>query len=204
MLVVRPFGVIHFLLRPLVALVAWLASKLLRWTGGRVFTGHLFRSREEFRWVMQESVQGLSTDERTMINRVLDLQNVTAGQIAIPLSKAVTLPVETPVPEVLALCRDKGVSRLPVWKLEQDRQRIVGVLSLSSLLYQGESLEKRTAGEFVRSALYLSHDIRLEVALRQMQRTGQRMALVLGSDRREIGILTLEDILKTIFGEVRL
>ena len=46
--------------------------------------------------------------------------------------------------------------------------------------------------------------LRLEVALRRMQRSGQRLAIVLSRDRREIGIITLQDVLKVIFGEVSL
>jgi CBS domain containing-hemolysin-like protein len=52
--------------------------------------------------------------------------------------------------------------------------------------------------------LYLDEDLRLEVALRRMQRSGQRLAVVLGRDQREIGIVSLQDILKLIFGEVSL
>ena len=52
---------------------------LLRWTGGQAFTGRLFGNREEMRAVMQESAQALTSDERAMINRVLDLQNFTVG-----------------------------------------------------------------------------------------------------------------------------
>jgi CBS domain containing-hemolysin-like protein len=46
--------------------------------------------------------------------------------------------------------------------------------------------------------------LRLEVAMRRMQRGGQRLAIVLGRDRSEIGILSLQDVLKLIFGEVSL
>src|SRR5262249_41600638 len=72
-----PFRVVYLALRPLVAPVAWISRWLLRWSGGRRFTGRLFGNRDELRWVMQESSQGLSSEERTMINRVLDLQNFT-------------------------------------------------------------------------------------------------------------------------------
>ena len=53
---------------------------LLRWTGGKVFTGHLFGNREELRLVMQESAQAFTSEERAMINRVLDLQTLTVRQ----------------------------------------------------------------------------------------------------------------------------
>ena len=49
------FRPVHFILRPLVALVEWISVMVLRWTGGRAFTGRLFGNREEMRAVMQES-----------------------------------------------------------------------------------------------------------------------------------------------------
>ncbi len=199
-----PFGLVHLALKPLVAPVAWLSRGLLRWTGGRRFTGHLFGNRDELRIVMQESAQGLSSEERTMINRVLDLQNLTVRQITTPMGKAVTVSVDTPVEKVISLAREKGFSRLPVWRNEGTRQRIAGLLSVWSLLYAEKIDEARTAGDFLKPALYLDDETRLEIALRQMQRTGQRLAIVLGRDRSELGVVSLEDILKVIFGEVRL
>jgi CBS domain containing-hemolysin-like protein len=56
----------------------------------------------------------------------------------------------------------------------------------------------------VKPALYLDEDLRLETALQRMRRGGQRLAIVLGRDRRETGIVSLEDILKVVFGEVNL
>src|SRR5579859_4747446 len=76
-LLARPFRWIRFILKPLVAAVEWASQLLLRWRGGKAFTGHLFGNREELRRVMQDSSQTLSSEERTMINRVLDLQTLT-------------------------------------------------------------------------------------------------------------------------------
>ena len=55
-----------------------------------------------------------------------------------------------------------------------------------------------------KPALYLSEEMRLEEALRRMQRSGQRLGIVLGRDQRELGLVSLHDILKFIFGEVSL
>src|SRR5258707_24552 len=112
----RPFRALHFLLRPLVFLVESFSSTLLRWRGGKVFTGHLFGNREELRLVMQESAQGFSSEERVMINRVLDLQALTVRQAMKPLDLTVTVARETPVGQVLSLCRDRKLTRLPVWE----------------------------------------------------------------------------------------
>ncbi len=200
----RPFGFVHFLLRPLVALVEWFSDLLLRWRGGKVFTGHLFGNREELRLVMQESAQAFTSEERMMINRVLDLQSLTVRQAMKPLAQAVTISALSPISEALALCRERHFTRLPVWDKRDGHSRIIGLLTLNALLYQAELDTSKPAGEYVKPALFLDEDLRLEVALRRMQRSGQRLAIVLGRDRREIGIISLQDVLKVIFGEVSL
>jgi putative hemolysin len=199
-----PFRWLHFALAPLVALTTHLADGLLRWTGGRVFTGHLFANRDELRLVMQESAQGFSSDERAMINRVLDLQNLTVRQISTPMEKVFGADTALPMARVLGLCREKKLTRLPVWREDAGRRRVVGVVSLKTLLYAGDVDPAKPAGDFVKPALYLDEDLRLEEALRRMQKSGDRLAIVLGRDQRELGIVCLQDILKVMFGEVSL
>jgi CBS domain containing-hemolysin-like protein len=200
----RPFRFIHVLLRPLVWLVEGISVLLLRWRGGKAFSGHLFGNREELRFIMQESGGTLSTEERTMINRVLDLQSLTVRHIAKPIALAATASMQTPIHEVLALSRDRRVTRLPVWETRDGHRRIAGIISMVTILYMSDLDTNKPAADFVRPALYVEEDMRLESALQRMQRSGQRMAVVLGRDRREIGIITLTDILKLIFGEVSL
>jgi CBS domain containing-hemolysin-like protein len=96
------------------------------------------------------------------------------------------------------------VTRLPVWETRDGQRRIAGIISMVTILYLENLDPNRPAADFVRPALYVEEDMRLENALQRMQRSGQRLAVVLGRDRREIGIITLTDILKLIFGEVSL
>jgi CBS domain containing-hemolysin-like protein len=200
----RPFRLIHFGLRPLVAMVEWVSDLLLRWRGGKVFTGHLFGNREELRSLMQEPGQTLTSEERLMIGRVLDLQSLTVRQVMVPLERAVTVSTATPVSEVLALGRQHMLTRYPVWETRDRSRRIIGLISLNPLLFQAGVDPARPAGAHVTPALYLEEDLRLELALQRMQRSGQRLAIVLARDRRELGILSLQDVLKLIFGEVSL
>lgn len=200
----RPFRMIHLVLGPIVALVTTLTRGISRWTGDRTFTGHLFGTREEMRLVMQESAEGLTSEERVMINRVLDLQNVTVKSITIPLREVASLNSGMPMTEALKLAQGRRVSRLPVWRNEGNQQRIVGILSLRTLLYQADLDLNRTVGDYVKPALFLEETLLLEGALQRMQKSGQRLAIVLGPGHREVGIVGLQDILRAIFGEVRL
>jgi putative hemolysin len=200
----RIFRLVNFTLSPLVSIVEGVSQTILRVTGGQTFTGRLFGNREEMRAVMQESAQSLTSDERVMINRVLDLQNFTVGQIATTLAQMVTLEMETPVGEAVKLAREKKISRLPVWETRDGRPRVAGLFMVGPLLFRDDlDFQKSVAGHMT-PALFLGEDTRLEIALRRMQRAGERLAVILARDGKEIGIVTLEDILKIMFGEMKL
>ena len=200
----RPFRGVHVVLRPWVALVEGASALLLRWSGGAAFTGRLFGNREELRAVMQESAQALSSEERAMINRVLDLQTLRVRQITTPLARAVAVEARTPVQEVLRLARERGLSRFPVWEQRDTARHIIGLVDVNRLLFLPQLDPAQAVAAHLQPAVYLEEDLRLETALRRLQRGGQRLAIVIGRDRQELGIVSLEDILKTIFGEVQL
>jgi CBS domain containing-hemolysin-like protein len=204
LLLARPFRFIHFALAPLVWFVEGLSGALLLWTGRKAFRGHLFGNREELRFIMQESGGALSSEERAMINRVLDVQSATLRQITKPMGQIVTADADWPASVAMERWREHHFTRLPVWEKRKGGRRIAGLISLNTLLFQqGVDLSKPLR-DFMRPAIYLDEDLRIETALGRMQRSGQRMAIVLARDGRDLGVVTLQDILKAIFGEVSL
>ena len=150
--------------------------------------------------MMQESSHALSKEERTMVNRVLDLQNLTVGAVGTPLSKVVTVTTTTPIAEVFKVCRETGLNRMPV--KDPANGRVVGIVTLRNSLYQHDLDERKPVGAFLQPALYLEESARLEVALQRLRQSGQRIAIVLDRNRKEAGIVTLHDILRHICGEV--
>jgi len=135
---------------------------------------------------------------------VLDLQHFTVAQITIPLAKTFSLEAQSPLRDALSLVRGKDLSRLPVWETRDGKRRVAGMLDVGALLFLENLDADKTAGEFMSPALFLDDGTRLEIALRRMQRAGQRLAIVLARDGREAGVVALEDILKLMFGEVKL
>jgi CBS domain containing-hemolysin-like protein len=198
------FWVLYFVLSPLVFIVEGISNFILSWTGGRSFTGQLFGNREEMRALMQESAQALTGDERAMINRVLDLQNFTVRQIAAPLAQVATVEKETSIGDALVLARQKKFSRFPVWEMRDGKRRIAGLFMLGPLLYRSDLDLTRPVSLHMTPALFVNENTRLEIALRLMQRAGHRLAIVLARNGSEIGVLSLEDILRVLFGEVKL
>jgi CBS domain containing-hemolysin-like protein len=195
---------VYLALAPVVFLVEGVSRFVLRWRGARAFTGRLFGNREEMRAVMAEAAQALTGDEHAMVNRVLDLQHFTVAQIMVPLAKTFSLEVASPLRDAIKLAREKNLSRLPVWETREGQRRIAGMLGVSALLFREKLDAEKPVREFMSPALFLDDSTRLEVALRRMQRAGQRLAIVLARDGREAGVVSLEDILKLMFGEVKL
>ena len=200
----KVFRFVHLTLAPLVFLVESVSQFFLRRRGSRVFTGRLFGNREEMRAVMAEAAQALTTEEHAMVNRVLDLQHFTVAQITIPLAKTFSVEVNSPLREAVKIAQEKNLTRLPVFESRDGQRRVAGMLDVTALLFLEDFPAEKFAGEFMSPALFLDDSTRLEVALRRMQRAGQRLAIVLARDGGEAGVLALEDILKLMFGEVKL
>lgn len=197
-----PFRLVHRLLAPLVAVVSWFSRGLLYWTGGRAYTGRLFGSRDELRFMMQEAAPNLTHEEKTMINRVLDLPNLRVRHVMLPFANVTSVPATTPMSAVLDLCRKQDRTRLPA--IDPQTGRVSGLINLEYILYLTNLDLHRPASDYLQPPLFLSQESHLEEALRRMQHTGARLAIVLGRDNRETGIISLQDILKVIFGEVTL
>ena len=199
----RPFAVVHALLAPLVAILQWMSRGLLLITGGRAARRRMFGSREELRQMMRESAEGLTADERVMVDKVLDLQNIPVRDVARPMQGENIIHADMTVIEVLRHCDDPSQVRVPVWSSESGPRRVEGVANLRQLSFLPESEMQRPVGQFLESALYLDEDVRLEALLRVMRRSGQRVVIILDKRRREVGVVGLPDVLKVVFGEVQ-
>lgn len=199
-----PFRFLHLALAPVVAVIEGVANLLLQWTGGKVFTGHVFTNRAELRLLLQDPKQELTSEERGMISRVLDLQSLTVRQVTVPVERFPAVRQDEPVATALARFKEEEVGLMPVWSGTGRQRRLAGVLDLKSLLFKDQFEPGETVSDYAAPALYIEEDVRVPEALRRLQRGGQRIAVVLGRDRRELGLITLEGILKVIFGEVKL
>ena len=137
-----------------------------------------------------------------MINRVLDLQTSPLRQLAMPLTSFPPLKRNSSVAEALGHYESSQQDLLPIW--DEGARKIVAVLDIDDVLFSNIPDRTVELREFVRPALLLSQEMKVEQALRRMQRMGQRMAIVLGPHGREWGVVRVDDILKQIFGRVTL
>jgi putative hemolysin len=197
-----PVRWVHIGLRPVVRCVELGANLLAGLRSESALSGQLFGNREELRVILEESARGFSSDERLLINRVMDLHAATARQLMKPMQLAVTVNMETPLSEVYRLAREQHITRFPVWDLLDKQRRIGGLLDLDAVVYRDDLDPAASIARFVKPAVFVDENLPVEKALRRMRRTGQPLVVVVGRNQREVGLLALQDVLKRIFGEV--
>lgn len=197
-----PIRWVHIALRPLVKALVWAAGVLTGWRQESTFSGQLFGNREELRVVMHESAQGFTSDERRLINRVMDLHTVTARQLMKPMQLAVSVNMDTCLSDAFALAQERGLSRFPVWDSKEGKRSIAGMLDLDHVVYRDDLEPEASIARFVKPAVFVNEYLPVEKALHRMRRTGQPLAVVVGYNQRELGLLSMQDVLEQIFGEV--
>jgi CBS domain containing-hemolysin-like protein len=153
---------------------------------------------------MEDTSEALTSEERGMIARVFDLHNIGVRQIAIPFARFPALSANDIIGDALARFRETPANIIPVWNSDPGQRRIGGFLEARRVIFKEGLEQSAKLGPHLSPPLYIDEDAPVHDALRRMQRTGQRMAVVLSRERREIGLITLEEIIKVIFGEVRL
>lgn len=203
MLAAIPFQVIHLAMTPLASLIQRFSDLFLKWTGGRAYTGKIFNSRRELRMAVQDSAEGLTSEERAMISRVLDLQQTNVSALMLPFGRLPSITANMTGAELLKTARETNRNHLPVWE-DASRNRILGVVDFRTLLYSTEADLARPVRERIAPGVYISDHVAVEEALRRLQRSGQPMAIVLDANRREVGVVGFDEILRAIFGEVKI
>lgn len=138
-------------------------------------------------------------DERLMLNRILEFRGSTITGAMRPLPSLATISIFSTVRQAKAKLAESGFSRLPVY---HDRVfNIVGVISAFKILRLDENLDD-PIDEFIERPLYAPDTLRASTLLREMTAKGVHMAVALNEYGAAEGIVTLEDLLEEIVGEI--
>lgn len=153
--------------------------------------------------VMAGSREGyLGKGVREMIQGVLDLQDDTVGHIMTPRSDVDAIPVGMPWPEVMRFVTEVGRTRLPVYQETLDN--ILGILYVKDLLPEvtAGTLPKASLESLLRRPWYVPIDRSVDSLLREFLHSRSHMAIVLDEFHQIAGVVTIEDALEEIVGEI--
>ena len=199
--IVYPLRVAMIVLRPWVWLMSGVATAMSRVFGTE--QGRAFITREELSFLIESEPtpdSEITRDEREMIQNVFDFSETAVGDVMVPLSEVMALPEETRIRESAVEILDKQHSRIPVYRSRLDD--IVGVLHVFDLLRAGKHALEQTAGALARAATYVPESKPTVDLLVELQAAGAQMAVVVDEYGGAVGIVTMEDILEEIVGEI--
>lgn len=191
------------LLAPVLVFVEWIVGSILSLLGLKdAHHPPLVTEAEIFATLDIAEHQGVITKEqKQMLASALEFKEVRVGEVMIPRVDMVTIRHDTLLDEAIRIMRKSGHSRLPVY--HDTRDEIVGILHAKDVLaawYRGE--RDRTAGELARPPLFATESQKAYNLLRTMQRQRKGMAIVLDEEGGTAGLVTVEDILEEIVGEI--
>ena len=201
----RPMRIIQKVLIIPVRILNGMGNQLLRFFQIPPAEGHArVLSPEELELIVTESAEGgmLNEDEELMIRNIFDFGERVVGQVMTPRIKVEAIPLEISRQELLDQVAESHYSRFPVY--QGDRDHIVGILHVKDLVRQ----MLRSKGSFdlrllLRPAPAVPEDQGVEVLLAAFRKQRIHMAIVLDEFGGMAGIVTLEDLVEEIVGEVR-
>jgi CBS domain containing-hemolysin-like protein len=161
-------------------------------------------TEEEIRtWVNTEPGEsGLEKDEREMIYSIFQFGETLSREIMVPRIDITGLDVDSTVQEAIDIFKKTGHSRLPVF--EETIDDIIGLLYAKDLLRTDfTEKEKTDIRPFLRKAYFIPESKNVDELLREMQAQGVHMAIVVDEYGGTAGLVTLEDIVEEIVGEIR-
>jgi putative hemolysin len=160
----------------------------------------LFSTREEIRLVVEESAEGggLDEHEQEMLASALDYARKSVREVMVPIAEVALLPETSGTEDLLTLVRQRGHTRIPLYRERVDR--IVGLVTVFDVLYDRD--RKPAVQSYARSARLVPDSKRINALFLEMQRERESLAVVVNEFGACIGIITLEDIIEELFGDL--
>jgi CBS domain containing-hemolysin-like protein len=196
----RPLVWASVLLAPFVAFSQAVVALLLRLVGGTQPDVRHFVSREELKNLLQmePGEANVTTQEAEMIDNIFDLGEKTVREVMVPLVEVAMVPETASPMDAVALVQQRGFSRLPVFA--QRETNLTGVVAAMDLLARGAAAT--TVRDLMRAPLYVPESKRIDDLLREMQKSRVHLAVVVDEYGGATGIVTLEDVVEEIVGEI--
>jgi CBS domain containing-hemolysin-like protein len=185
----------------LFAPAVWVMARFTSWVARRLGleAKHKMVTREELELIMKSKGRGgeITEGERRMISRIFDFGDRTAYDVMVPLSSVAALDESDSVDHAVREVEDKGYTRFPVFRERIDR--VVGLLHAFEVLKAPRDAQ---LGQVMQAPVYVPENQPLIDVLVELQRSRKGMAVVVDEYGGAVGVVTIEDILEEIVGEI--
>lgn len=198
-----PMRAFYLLFSPVIISLNWMSNMMLRAVGIEPAAEHDVHSPDELRYLIAQSGdQGaLETSERELIENVFEFTETTADQVMVPRSKIFAIDVEYPINDLVDHVMEEGYSRLPVYQGSIDN--IIGILFAKDLITLMHHKNLIIIQDILHPVFFVQEGAMLKKLMRDMQSRRVHMAIVQDEFGGTAGLVTLEDIIEELVGNIQ-
>jgi CBS domain containing-hemolysin-like protein len=198
-----PLRIFYIVFKPFIWLLNGFANIILRFLGVKPISEQEIHSEEELRLIIAESEEGgaIEPAERELIQNVFDFDDRIVRQVMVPRVKISGLKADLTIQEAMDVILKEGYSRYPVF--ENSLDEIIGIVHAKDVITAYFQRTGRGLREVMRQTHFIPETKPIDTLLREFQRRKTQMAIVVSEFGGTIGIVTLEDILEELVGEIQ-
>jgi CBS domain containing-hemolysin-like protein len=201
----QPMRLFSTIFKWFIDILDWATKLVLHLFGLKLVGEHsLIYTMDELKQIITESEEGgvLETPEREMIESVFDFGELMVRQVMVPRTEIVAIEAGTKLQEIIAMVKQHSYTKLPVYDTNLDQ--IMGILHVKDVLHVMDlpDCQDTTARDLARETLYIPETLPVNELLHQFRHNRQHIAIVLDEYGGTAGLVTLEDLLEEIVGEV--
>jgi CBS domain containing-hemolysin-like protein len=198
-----PMQIFYKIFRPFIHALDWASAKTVNLFGLEADSSHAsIYTEDEIRQLIKVSEESghLNQEERKLINRVFEFSETTVREAMIPRTEIAAIPATSGLEEIARSFRQYGYSRLPVYRESLDD--IAGVIHSKDVMPFLLRPKVFRLDKILQKPVYVVDNARLEDVLRQMQKEKFHFGFVVDEHGGVEGIITLEDLLEEIVGDI--
>lgn len=200
--VCEPIRVLSVLLKPVVWFLSVSTNVMLRLFGINPHEEEAPVSEEDIRMMIDigEEKGTIDAEEREMIDNIFEFNNTSAGEVMVHRTEMTVIYVDDTSEQILATITESGFSRFPVCGESADD--VLGILSTRAYLLNARSETPVPLTELLYPAYFVPESVRADVLFREMKANKRHMAIVVDEYGGTAGLVTLEDLLEEIVGNI--
>jgi len=196
--VAKSLNVLTIVFSPVSRGLSAISNVFLRILGKEVVKKALV-TEEEIKIMLDLGVQDgtIKKDERQLVNEIFDFDETETKEVFIPIKNVYFLHENDNLRHLKKRSVETGHSRFPVYR--KNKKDIVGVAHVKDALLKDEKIHVK---EVMKNVLFVQQKMKADNVLRKMQRKKAHMAVVKSKNGKTIGIVTFEDLIEEVFGEI--
>lgn len=204
--VAKPLELISTVFKPIIFILTKTTNIVIKLLGGEIVTNNPFVTEEEIRTLVDvgEEEGTIRHQEKEMIEGIFEINDIDVSEVMVPRIDIIAISEEANLREALDLIITYGHSRIPVYRDTIDN--IVGILYAKDMLpfasLKDQRFEEKSITELMRPAYYVPETKKVNQLLRELQQRKVHIAIVLDEYGGTEGLVTIEDILEEIVGDI--